>query len=169
MKPDIYWIPGLPYGRLAIMPRPRGGDWLDGEVNAWKMAGIDVVVSLLTPREVMELGLQNEAQSCTDRGIRYFSYPIPDRQVPASRPTTLALIKDIDTWLKAGQGVAVHCWGGIGRSGLLAACTLVAQGFLPQVAFAVIGESRGIKVPETDEQQRWVEDFFSYWSRESGS
>jgi len=31
MKPDIFWIPGPWRGRLAIVARPRGGDWLDDE------------------------------------------------------------------------------------------------------------------------------------------
>jgi hypothetical protein len=32
MKAAIYWIAPVPSGRLAIIPRPRGGDWLEDEV-----------------------------------------------------------------------------------------------------------------------------------------
>jgi hypothetical protein len=46
---------------MAIMARPRAGDWLESEVDEWKAAGIDVVVSLLERDEVVELGLQREA------------------------------------------------------------------------------------------------------------
>jgi hypothetical protein len=40
MKHDIYWISAIPRGRLAIMPRPRHGDWLADEVKAWQLGGL---------------------------------------------------------------------------------------------------------------------------------
>ncbi len=47
MRPEIHWI-DLPAGvRLAIMARPRAGDWLDGEIAGWRAEGIGVMVSLL--------------------------------------------------------------------------------------------------------------------------
>jgi len=35
-----FWIPTETSGRLAILARPRGGDWLPDEVAVWKRAGI---------------------------------------------------------------------------------------------------------------------------------
>jgi hypothetical protein len=78
----LFWIEIDGPGRLAIMARPRAGDWLDGEVDAWKTSGIDMVVSLLEPQEVLELELQREADLCGARGIDFVSFPIPDRGVP---------------------------------------------------------------------------------------
>jgi hypothetical protein len=43
---------------LAIVLRPRGGDWLDDEVDRIKRAGVDVLVSMLQADEAAELGLQ---------------------------------------------------------------------------------------------------------------
>ena len=37
MHTELYWIPGPWLGRLAIMPRPRGGDWLEDEIRSWRM------------------------------------------------------------------------------------------------------------------------------------
>ena len=45
-----YQIEGPWRGQLAIVPRPRGEDWLRDEARAWKDEGFDVVVSLLTTR-----------------------------------------------------------------------------------------------------------------------
>lgn len=57
MRPNVYWVDLPASGRLAIMPRPRAGDWLDKEIAGWRAEGIHVVVSLLEAEEVAELGL----------------------------------------------------------------------------------------------------------------
>ena len=47
MPTKVFWVDGPWRGRLGILPRPRGGDWLRDETMAWREAGLDVVVSLL--------------------------------------------------------------------------------------------------------------------------
>ena len=84
MRAEIYWVQGPWTGRLAIMPRPRGGDWLEDEVRDWRSAGIDVVVCTLTSDEVAELNLAQEAALCEANGIEYLAFPIVDRGVPRS-------------------------------------------------------------------------------------
>jgi hypothetical protein len=46
------------------MARPRGGDWLTDEVQAWQDACVDVIVSLLMREEQQELELLDEAPLC---------------------------------------------------------------------------------------------------------
>lgn len=36
------------------------------------------------------------------------------------------LVGDVDAWLSAGEGVYLHCWGGRGRAGTMAACVLIS-------------------------------------------
>jgi len=113
MKTDIIWIRGPRKGRLAIAARPRGGDWLDDEVEAWRSAGVDCVVSALTPAEEAELDLAEEPVICQRHGLRYISLPIPDSGVPSSRPTfieTLDCIRadlDEENILAATEATAV--------------------------------------------------------------
>lgn len=116
-----YWIEGPWKGRLAIVPRPRGGDWLKDEVSDWREVGIDRVVSLLTPDEVTELELEAEKELCEAHGIRFVSFPIPDRGVPASQHATADLVRNLDESLEKGKTIALHCRQGIGRSALIAA------------------------------------------------
>lgn len=156
MKVDIYWIAGVDNGRLAIMPRPRSGAWLEDELKAWHRGGVDVVVSLLTPPEITELGLQSEPAVCRENQLEYLSYPILDRQVPSSSSNTVELVRRIRESLSQNKGVAIHCRMGVGRSALVAACVLVSQGFQAQKAFDLIRQARGIVVPDTDEQRDWV-------------
>ena len=70
MNPEVFWIDCVKEGRLGIMARPRGGDWLDGEIRSLAEAGIKVLVSLLTADEVAELELQDEERLCGECGIR---------------------------------------------------------------------------------------------------
>jgi protein-tyrosine phosphatase len=138
------------------VPRPRGGDWLADEVSGWREAGIDVVVSFLTPAEAAEFALENEGEVCEAHGIRFVSFPIPDQEVPVSKQAAAVLLHDLEQALVEGQNVAVHCRQSVGRSATIAAALLVAAGEDPHVAFEKIGKVRGCKVPETAEQERWV-------------
>jgi protein-tyrosine phosphatase len=144
---------------LGIVPRPRGGDWLDDEIRSWKDAGLDVVVSLLMPDEATELDLEQEAQACTNHAIEFLSFGIPDRGVPASRRETAELLKRIDGSLAAGRSVAIHCRQGIGRSGLIAASLLILWGTNPSDAITQISRVRGCEIPETAEQRSWLANF----------
>jgi protein-tyrosine phosphatase len=155
--PDLFWIPGPWRGRLAMSTRPRGGDWLEDEVRAWHRSGIDIVVSLLEPAESEQLGLQQERRLVEANGLRFLSLPITDRGVPSSGKAAVSLLKDLTHALEEGKHVAVHCRQGIGRSGLIAAGALVASGATPEAALRTVSSARGLTVPETPEQRRWVE------------
>src|SRR5262249_61758505 len=51
VRAELYPIADCPTGRLAIMPRPRAGDWLDDEAASWRRHGLGLVVSLLEDAE----------------------------------------------------------------------------------------------------------------------
>lgn len=156
MRAELYSIPETEHGRMAIMPRPRAGDWLEDEIRQLRVAGVDVVISLLTYEEVVELGLEGESQVCRDNQVEFVSFPIADRHVPESQVDTVKMVKAICEWLKQNKGVSIHCRMGIGRSALIAACVLVRQGYAPDDAFEAISKARRAEVPDTVEQHDWV-------------
>jgi len=159
MRTELFWVPTTFPGRLAVAPRPRGGDWLDDELAAWRAAGIETVVSLLTPDEVGDLGLEDEERAGAAHGVRFLSLPIPDRETPASRVAFEGLVSEIADELADGRGVAVHCRQGIGRAGLTAAAVLIAAGLDPAAAVERVSAARGRPVPETPAQRRWLDEF----------
>jgi protein-tyrosine phosphatase len=159
MNTELFWIPISTPGRLAIMPRPRGGDWLEDEVKAWRRAGIDVVVSLLMPDEISELDLGHEQSLCEANGILFRSFPIVDRDVPTSKTAVGELASELAQLLVEGKNIAVHCRQGIGRAALIAICVLVTTGVDADVAIERVSEARGCPVPETVGQRRFVADF----------
>jgi protein-tyrosine phosphatase len=159
MWTKLYWFDGPWSGKLALASRPRGGDWLEEEMAAWRGADIDTVLSLLTPAEEQELDLQREAHDVKARGMKFVSLPIPDREVPNSESELSAALDRLDADLSAGKNVVIHCRQGVGRTGLVAACLLVAKGLTPDKAVKTLSVARGIAVPETVEQRRWIDHY----------
>ena len=159
MHKELYWIEGHWRGRLAVGPRPRGEDWLKGDIANWKRAGINAVLSLLTPDEEKDLNLDREADEVKALGMDFTSFPIPDRQIPKSETKWAEAVERVASDLSAGKYVLVHCRQGIGRSGLAAACLLVKKGMSPGAAVELVSAARGLPVPETAEQRDWIDHY----------
>jgi protein-tyrosine phosphatase len=159
MRVPLYSIQGLSSGKVSLMARPRGGDWLSDEIEALHTGGVDVLVSLLTAPEVSELDLGEEAVLCSSQEILYLSFPIVDLSVPPFSPQTFQLLEQLNQYLSEGKHVAIHCRQGVGRSGLMASSLLVLNGIAPEQAFDQLSRVRGCSVPETDEQRAWVVAF----------
>ncbi len=143
-------------GRLSTMAAPRGGEWLAEELQALRLVGVDTVVSLLTRPELSELGLLDEPQAAEDAGLRFLELPTPDRQTPELAATRL-LAADLADQLAAGCWVAIHCRAGIGRASVLAATVLRLDGVTTEDAWRRISDARGLSVPDTEEQRRFVD------------
>ncbi|WP_430516730.1 dual specificity protein phosphatase family protein [Bradyrhizobium yuanmingense] len=156
---QLHWIEIRAPGRIAIMARPRSEGWLGAEVKRWKDSGVDMVVSLLEQEEISELGLQHEAELCRSNGIEFISFPIPDRGLPESLREASQIAHLLVTGLRDGRSIAIHCRAGIGRSSVIAACVLIYSGIEAEDALALIRTSRGLVVPDTDEQRDWVAAF----------
>jgi protein-tyrosine phosphatase len=155
-NPDVRWVVAVEGVRIALLARPRGGDWLADDVLAWKRAGVQVVISTLEPAEADELGLNQEVAVCQDVGIEFVPLPIQDRGLPADGVEFSRVIDLIAAHLAAGRAVGVHCRAGIGRTSVVAACLLFRCGMDAGAVFPAIESARGRPVPDTDEQRRWV-------------
>ena len=154
-----FWIESTSTGRLAILARPRGGDWLEDDILEWKRVGIDSVVSLLTEDEVVDLNLFEEARFSASSGLRFLNFPIPDRDVPESRRETAEIASLLASEISSGKNIGFHCRQGVGRSALLAACVLIALGQSPEEAINRVTKARGLPTPETAEQKKYILDF----------
>jgi protein-tyrosine phosphatase len=159
MQPTLYWIATPAAGRLATMARPRGGDWLAGELAALRAVDVDTLVSLLTVEELSELELDAESDLAHIAGLRFQSFPIPDYNVPRLDADTVDFVEQLAVNVQVGQAIVLHCRMGIGRSSLIAASVLTTLGIAPSEVFALITTARGRPVPDTDEQRQWVERF----------
>jgi protein-tyrosine phosphatase len=150
---DIFWIEGSPKpvsGQLAIVMRPRGDEWLQADLLHLKQAGIQTIVSMLEYWEAESVGLSRERAASERIGLRFLSYPIPDRV------SFDAFVNGLASRLQQGERIGVHCRGCIGRSTIVAACTLIKLGWNPKAALRAIQDARGCAVPDTPEQKAWI-------------
>jgi protein-tyrosine phosphatase len=154
---SLHWITDCAGpGRLAVAPRPRGGDWLDDDMRQWCREGVSLVVSALEPAEERELDLVNEKQSAVAAGLDFLTVPIPDRGTPGSFQEVDRVVTSVTDRMDGGKAVVVHCRAGLGRSALLAVWALVRRGVSVEDAMRRVSAARGHSVPETDGQREWL-------------
>jgi protein-tyrosine phosphatase len=122
---------------------------------------VHTVFSLLTGEEEQDLNLTQENRETRAQGMTFRSFPIPDRQVPDSHARLAKVLEKLDKELASGTNVVLHCRQGIGRSGLVAACLLVTKGLEVKAAIKRLSSARGVQIPETEEQRRWIDHFAS--------
>ncbi|RJO68454.1 tyrosine protein phosphatase [Nocardia panacis] len=156
MHPNFYTVDHEGPGRLSIMAKPRGGDWLEDEMTALKESGVDHLVCALTATELYECDLEAEERTAREAGLRFVSIPIVDRGVP-DLAGVLPTLQYLAAELNAGAHVLTHCRFGIGRASLLAAALLVINGSDPDTTWHRLEQARGLTVPDTSEQREWID------------
>jgi protein-tyrosine phosphatase len=159
MMPSLFHVPTNTDGNLFIMPKPSG-EWLQDDLQKLKQLGVDHIVSMLEHDEAVSLGLTGEANLCHELDFDFTNAPVPDRGLPSIEVTS-GIVQSIRGDLKAGKDVAVHCRAGIGRSGLVVCCVLIAEGETAQAAIEKVSDARGVEVPDTTEQTKFIHAFGS--------
>jgi protein-tyrosine phosphatase len=156
---DTFWINHADHGAqssLAIVLRPRGGDWLEDALVGLRRDGVNTLVSMLEEWEADFLGLAEEPRLAGQSGMTFLSYPIPDRETPTNMVSFDKFVTGLAARARAGERIGVHCRGSIGRSTIATACTLVHLGWTALAALKAIESARGCTVPDTDEQREWI-------------
>jgi protein-tyrosine phosphatase len=143
-------------GKLYRAPMPGRPDWpLKAALADIKRAEIDIVVSLATLPEINRYApryarLLDEEDYSWD----HWDWPIEDDYVPEDEEEFIDLARDIAYELRDGQRVMIHCFAGVGRTGMLSIAVLVALGLSPdQARHQVYDAGAG---PETPRQERFI-------------
>ena len=145
--------------RMAIVPCPAGGRHLGAAICELRVQGIESLVSLLSPEEVRVLRLEEEERLCQEMSMDFRWYSVTDHSIPRSMEEFRAVVEELQRDLRAGKGVGAHCFAGIGRSCMLLAGLLCAEGLGADEAFERLRTARGLPVPETVLQAQWVVHF----------
>jgi ADP-ribosyl-[dinitrogen reductase] hydrolase len=94
----------------------------------------------------------------------YQRFPIRDNSVPSDSEHLAKILFAINRRIREGGSVYLHCWGGVGRTGLVVACWLQEHGRTPDDALAELSAKwstvekiyRKPESPETPTQVDWV-------------
>ena len=153
---------GARLARSALSPLFDRGVWVDDGVMGRAYPRTERALAGLSRRGVgILVNLHHRAHKPSKLGLYGLSevhLPVEDFTPPSPRQLTCGVEAILEA-RAAGKGVAVHCGGGLGRTGTLLACYLVRRRGLG--AGAAIGEVRRRRPGsvETPAQVRAVEAY----------
>lgn len=129
--------------------------------------GCKVLVSLIQEFEFVNVKIPTLRTDAEKLGIHSVWYPIPDGGVPKSPEHVDPLVKEIVEYIRAGDVVVIHCMGGLGRTGLVAACCLVYIGLAVKEAIKAVRKARKGTV-ELRVQEEFVAEYERYRAKLAG-
>lgn len=115
--------------------------------------GASLLVSLVSKHELELLGIQDLAERATERGIVVLRWPFGDFSVPSDIAALHAPVDRILDTAARGRAAIIHCWAGLGRTGLVAAACLVKRGLAPVDAIAAVRRCRPGAIENSDQEE----------------
>lgn len=139
----FFWVAE---GRLAASEQPGYYDTLLPDLVYIKNQGIMAIVNLTE---------RNEEQVEIERlGFEYRHIPIEDFTAPAQVQID-EFLEYVEEMNRKKKPVLVHCHAGLGRTGTMVACYLVAHGMSAHDAIEKVREKRSSSI-EIEEQEEAV-------------
>ena len=152
------------HGRIGITFCPgkhqmdaATGSWhrdLDLDLDAVKNWGASLLLTLVEQKELEQLRVPGLGQAAEVRNIQWLHLPIKDYHTPDSSfeqswATYGAKIRQL---LRGGSDIVVHCKGGLGRAGMIAARLLVELGVPPEKAIKSVRAVRKGAIETADQE-----------------
>lgn len=148
---------------LVLTPCPGTKDaLLTDSIAQLKAQGVTTVVTALSLEEMQKSGVSALPEEVKSAGMQWFHAPIEDDCAPDNHfhATWQNISPSLHQALKKGDKIALHCMGGSGRTGLLAAHILLEKGWaLPEIIKQVQALRPGAFTK--DVQVRYIESFIN--------
>ncbi|WP_333607173.1 phosphatase domain-containing protein [Arsukibacterium sp.] len=135
----------LSAGQLLFTPCPgTKGVGLNESIAQLKAAGVTAIITLMPEQELAQNNADNLGAICAGLEIKWFQLPIADDCAPdqAFQHAFADHKAEILALLQANQTVAIHCKGGSGRTGLMAAILMLQLGYSKADAMAKVQQLR---------------------------
>lgn len=167
----VSWILEHGEGRLGLCYCPgkkvtrRGVRWnrcLEQDLSRLKRDfGVTTLVCLLNESELSHFKLRHYSELVCAMGFGLAEFPIIEMAAPPSLERTTALVVGILERLVRGERVVVHCRGGVGRAGLVAACALLHMGLADTAGSAIeeVRRRRCRRAVESLSQEKFVHKY----------
>lgn len=170
MIPQHYPIePGVFYG--GEYPGDKMLDVALARLRCLVEMGVRTFIDLTSPYDHMVPyhGLLANLQMESGVTLRRVSMPVPDMGVPDSDETMRAIMRAIRNSIHSAPAVYVHCWGGIGRTGMVTGCWFRERGLEPDASLERVQHlysthmSKAWKYPESP-QTPAQKDYVRFWA-----
>jgi len=148
---------GLSFCPGKTQPHAMSGPWkrnLATDLEVIHSLNYDVVLSLIEDFEFQELRVEDlHSEVVRDSGMDWLWSPIVDQSTPTHANYTVLM--DALQRVEAGDSIFIHCKGGLGRAGAIAAWMLTHFG---RSAHEAIAEVRSVRhgAIENGDQEDWV-------------
>lgn len=159
---NCYWV--VP-GKFLAGEYPGSPNGIEAREKIDRLLGfgVDCFVDLTHEADELEPYEDILREAAGIREVRLVKFPIPDVSIPRSKASTVSILDAIDEAIRKGNLVYVHCWGGVGRTGLIVGCWLARHGQKGQSALDTLNEmwqqcakSKSRRSPETREQEEFI-------------
>jgi len=122
-------LPSSIRGKIYLHSMPGNYEEYELALSELSEKDIQTVISLTSLDEIkMNAPDYTKAIEAGSLPFNRISFPIRDFSVPEDRDAYLRLVKETARNIKGGESVLIHCGAGIGRTGMFAACVLLALG-----------------------------------------
>ena len=151
---------GLTFCPGKYDPHGMSGAWdrdLSRDLDTIRDWGATAVVTLLEHKELTLLRVERLGKEVLRRNMLWFHLPIVDVSIPDERfeQEWDTAGEELRSILRRGSDVLVHCRGGLGRAGTIAARLLIELGMEPPKAIASVRAVRPGAI-ETSDQEKFV-------------
>ncbi|XP_053191286.1 cyclin-dependent kinase inhibitor 3 [Scomber japonicus] len=133
---------------------------LPRDVEEMQSQGVQDVFVFCTRGELAKYRVPSLLDVYQQQGLTVHHMPFPDGDVPELEQCC-QILKELHVSLENNRRTVIHCYGGLGRSALIAACLLLQLSFTmtPNKAIEILREHRGGGAIQTVKQYNFLHEF----------
>lgn len=148
-------------GTIGVSPLPGAQNPLETDLATVADWQARMVISFIEQHEFDAKNLPPFGRELAQLGTAWRHYPIDDFSVPTPdfQRNWDERLHEITAILETGARVLLHCRGGLGRSGTMAAWILIHYGHSAAEAIRMVRAARGEEAIETEDQENYLREF----------
>lgn len=132
-------------GNLIFTPCPgTKGVNLQASISQLKLAGAQAIITLMPDEEMTRYEVEALPEACQQHDLKWFHLPVEDDTAPRAdfQHEWESQRQQVHNILDQNGTLVIHCKGGSGRTGLMAAIILLERGFTIQQAVSLVKTTR---------------------------